>query len=89
MLCATGERIALAERIPFKLRADHPFRSQALARAFYWFLAREPERAVPFARAAFYCCYALGRHPVEPEHITAIAAAFTRNPGTRGMAPFG
>lgn len=67
-------RIAALLDIPFTLREDHPFPSQALARAYYWFAARKPDRAVAFARAAFETYYGRGQDLREAAEIIALAA---------------
>ncbi|MBZ0163729.1 MAG: 2-hydroxychromene-2-carboxylate isomerase [Notoacmeibacter sp.] len=70
-------RIAATLDIPFRLRADFPFPSQALARAFYWFDARNPELAIDFAMAAFETYFGQGLALADAESVIALAARFT------------
>jgi 2-hydroxychromene-2-carboxylate isomerase len=69
-------RIAAMLNLPFILRDDHPFPSQALARAVYWFLANKPEHAVPFIKAAFKTYFGLGYDLREAADVIALAADF-------------
>ena len=75
-------RIATKLGVPYVLRDDHPFPSQALARSFYWLLDRQPERAVPFAKAAFKTYFGLGHDLRETADVLALAADFTDSSDT-------
>lgn len=72
-------RIAEMLGVPFILRDDHPFPSQALARAVYWFQANHPEQAVPFVKAAFKTYFGLGYDLREAADVITLAADFTDN----------
>ena len=70
-------RIAARLNVPFELRDDHPFRSQPLARAYYWFAEREPVCAVAFAKAAFTAYFGRGQNLSEARDVAALASRFT------------
>lgn len=70
-------RIARMSGLPFSLQSDHPFRSQAPARAFYWFLERKPEFASQFATAVFDRYYGQGLGISEIPDVLAVASDFT------------
>lgn len=65
-------RIAAMLGVPFVLRDDHPLPSQALARAYYWFADRAPDRAVPFAKAAFKTYFGRGEDLRDPHDVVAV-----------------
>jgi 2-hydroxychromene-2-carboxylate isomerase len=72
-------RIAAMLGVPFVLREDHPFRSQALARAYYWFADRDRELAVDFARAAFDEYFGQGGNLADASSVMALAARLTED----------
>jgi 2-hydroxychromene-2-carboxylate isomerase len=47
------QRLAKFLNVPLHEPAPAPYRSQPVARAFYWFEEQRPELAVPFAKLAF------------------------------------
>lgn len=73
-------RIADLLGVPFVLRDDHPFPSQALARAYYWFVEREPDWAVAFAKAGFETYFGRGEDLREAADVVRLAARFTEQP---------
>lgn len=73
-------RIAAILGVPFVLREDHPFPSQALARAYYWFRARGRNRAVAFAAAAFAAYYGQGTALRDADAVVTLAATLTGEP---------
>jgi 2-hydroxychromene-2-carboxylate isomerase len=54
-------RLAKIYDLPFCLPPHHPYRSQNVARIFYWLQEHKPSLAVPFARAAFRAHFAAGQ----------------------------
>lgn len=75
-------RIAGMLNVPFILRDDHPMPSQSLARAYYWFLERHAEQAVPFARAAFDVYFGQGKDLRAAEDVVSLARGFTEEHDT-------
>ncbi len=77
-------RIADMLKLPFNLREDFPYPSQAVARAFYWFDQEDPVIAVRFAKAAFAAYFGEGRDLRGVESVQALAMPFTD--GRDGLA---
>jgi 2-hydroxychromene-2-carboxylate isomerase len=73
------QRIAELTGVPFRLCDDHPFPSQPLARAYYWFAESEPDLAVAFAKAAFHHYFGEGRSLRSKEAVLALAEGYTDN----------
>jgi 2-hydroxychromene-2-carboxylate isomerase len=46
-------RLAKAHQVPFALPSTHPYRSQTVARIFYWLDDHRRDQAVAFAKAVF------------------------------------
>jgi len=74
-------RIAALLSVPFKLREDHPFRSQTLARTYYWFSEQDTALAIAFAKAAFNTYFGLGANLSDTNDVIAVAVDFTDEVG--------
>jgi 2-hydroxychromene-2-carboxylate isomerase len=80
-------RLGRRENLAIKLPAGFPEHSLPAARAFYWIEAREPEKAVEFAKAAYRKFWLEGRSTADPE-VTVEAAAllgFDRSDVAEGL----
>ena len=75
-------RIANWTGVPFVLRKDHPFPSQLLASAYYWFANTKLDRVLMFAQAAFHFYFGEGRGLRSPEEVLGLADAYTDDLGS-------
>ncbi len=60
--------------IPFAMPERFPVVTLAAARAFYWLAEVAPDRAVPFAAAAFAALFAEGRDLADPSVVGELLA---------------
>ena len=81
-------RLARLLGLPFRLPPELPVPSLEPSRAFYWLEARDPQRAVPFARAVFQRCFGEGLDvgPAEVSLELAAGLGADRRALAEGMA---
>lgn len=68
------ERLAKTLDVPLRSPAPSPYRSQPVARAFYWFEQHRPEHATLFAKLAFQGHFSAGMNLSEGNGVLQIAA---------------
>ena len=69
------KRCARMHGVPFVMPPKFPVGTIVAARAYYWLVARAPEKARPFARAGLSAYFVHGRDISEREVVGEIAAA--------------
>jgi 2-hydroxychromene-2-carboxylate isomerase len=81
-------RLARQTGLPFRLPDNHPITALPASRAYYWIAANAPDRAAPFARAAFRAYFAEGRDMTDPPIVAEVAASLGLDPSAveRGIA---
>jgi 2-hydroxychromene-2-carboxylate isomerase len=69
------DRLARIVGVPFRLPELHPYPSQSVARAFYWFRDRHPDQTAAFARHAFDAHFVHQTDLRSPDSVVRLAAA--------------
>lgn len=71
------QRIADWNGVSFKLREDHPFPSQTLARTYYWLAIQDQDQAVKLAKAAFHHYFGEGLSLRSSKDVFELAERYT------------
>ena len=66
--------------VPFTLPTEFPAKSIAACRAFYWLRKVAPDKAAPFAKAAYRAYFVDGRHVDDPVTLADVARALGIDP---------
>ena len=67
-------RLARLMQVPFRLPPYHPITALPATRAFYWLEAERPDRAIPFAHAAFFAYYGANRDMTDLATVAEVGA---------------
>lgn len=74
------ERLAKILGLPFRLPQQHPYRSQATARSYYWIEQHDPTVAISFAKAAFRAHFERNVDLQITENVLDVARPFLAGP---------